>query len=141
MPRFVLLYHICPPSYERPSHWDLMLEMGDVLHTWVLGELPRDWHAAQRSTAAIDSTCPAVAVGSAVAAQQLGHHRNIYLEYEGPISGDRGRVHRIDSGTYRGEPMSPSIWQLALEGNALRGKIILEQKAANSESWLLRCET
>ena len=103
MPRFVLLYHACPPNYERPSHWDLMLEVGDALHTWALQELPHDWRAAQRATMAIDSSCPPVATGDAVDAQQLGHHRKSYLEYEGPLSGDRGQVHRIDSGNYFGE--------------------------------------
>ena len=30
----------------------------------------------------------------------LRPHRRAYLQYEGPISGDRGTVHRIHSGTH-----------------------------------------
>jgi len=30
----------------------------------------------------------------------LPDHRNAYLEYEGPISGDRGHVSRVETGTY-----------------------------------------
>jgi hypothetical protein len=140
MPRFVLLYHACPPNYERPSHWDLMLEAGDALHTWALQELPRDWRAAQRATMAIDSTCPPVANGDAVDAQQLGHHRKSYLDYEGPLSGNRGQVHRIDSGSYVGEQSSPTIWRIALEGSTVRGSILLQQESDNVQNWVLRCE-
>ncbi len=63
---------------------------------------------------AIDSSCPPVAIGDAVDAQQLGHHRKSYLEYEGPLSGDRGQVHRIDSGNYFGEQPSPTIWRIGI---------------------------
>jgi hypothetical protein len=30
----------------------------------------------------------------------LPDHRNAYLEYEGPISGDRGHVMQVETGTY-----------------------------------------
>ncbi len=39
--------------------------------------------------------------GRELAARALGDHRLMYLEYEGDISGQRGRVRRVDSGTYR----------------------------------------
>lgn len=32
-------------------------------------------------------------------AQKLRDHRRAYLDYAGPISGDRGRVDRVDEGT------------------------------------------
>jgi hypothetical protein len=31
----------------------------------------------------------------------LANHRRAYLEYEGEISGNRGRVSRIEEGTYQ----------------------------------------
>ena len=43
MPRFVLLRHECPPDWVKPSHWDLMLERGQVLETWQLIDLPASW--------------------------------------------------------------------------------------------------
>lgn len=36
-----------------------------------------------------------------VQVQRLPDHRPVYLEYEGPISGNRGRVRRIEAGTYQ----------------------------------------
>ena len=49
MPRFVLLHHECPPGYVKPSHWDFMLEFGDVLWTWELRELPAGWRGSRTS--------------------------------------------------------------------------------------------
>src|SRR5437879_9523170 len=75
MPRFVVLEH------DHPSlHWDLMLESGDVLRTWRLTAPPQS--------------------GRVIAATAVVDHRRIYLDYEGPVSGNRGRVIRWDSGTF-----------------------------------------
>jgi hypothetical protein len=141
MPGFVLLYHSCPNNFERPSHWDLMLEVGDVLRTWALCELPHAWHAAQRVTATIDPTCPRVAADNIVAAQQLADHRQAYLQYEGPLSGDRGQVHRIDHGTYTGELTSPRCWLLELQGGMIRGMIVLQCASTDDKQWVLRRES
>lgn len=90
MPRFVLLRHECPPDFGKPSHWDLMLEWGDVLRTWELRELPSRWAAALHSEA-VDHVVKAIA---------LPDHRLAYLDFEGPLSGNRGLVRRCDSGNY-----------------------------------------
>jgi hypothetical protein len=75
MPRFVILTH------DHPSpHWDLMLEAGDRLRTWRLLEEP-----------APDTWVPA---------EPLPDHRLLYLDYEGPVSGDRGHVARWDCGVF-----------------------------------------
>src|SRR4051812_41166798 len=105
MPRFVLLYHDCPPEYVRPSHWDLMLESGDMLRTWALAQLPRQWHAARTRTVERGGECPPLAAGNVVDARELADHRRDYLEFEGAICGQRGSVIRIEAGTYlmRGE--------------------------------------
>jgi hypothetical protein len=115
-----------------------MLEVDEALHTWALRELPREWHTAQLATSSIDPTCPALAVSNSVVAEQLGHHRKAYLEYEGPVSDDRGRVHRIDSGTYGVRTKSPGFWRLELKGTVVHGDITLEQELAKPASWLLR---
>jgi hypothetical protein len=117
-----------------------MLEVDEVLHTWALGELPREWHAAQLATSSTDPTCAALADSNAVVAEQLGHHRKAYLEYEGPVSGDRGRVHRIDRGTYRDRAKPPGFWSLELEGTIVHGNITLEKDSAKPDGWFLRCE-
>lgn len=57
-----------------------MLERDGVLMTWRLSELP--------------------AASAPIAATRLDDHRIDYLDYEGPISGDRGEVRRVDAGEY-----------------------------------------
>ena len=114
MPRFVLLYHECPPGYERPSHWDFMLEAGDWLRTWALAALPRAWHAAQVQTRESHADCPELSAHDSVEAQVLGKHRRAYLTIEGPLSGNRGTVTRIDAGTYTIAGAEPTELQIEL---------------------------
>jgi hypothetical protein len=85
MPRFVLLRHTCPHGYVKPSHWDFMLEADDQLMTWELRELPAAWGGSGGATTNVI---------------RLPDHRLAYLDYEGTVSGDRGSVHRIASGTF-----------------------------------------
>ena len=80
MPRFVILHHQMPPESDKPSHWDFMLEAANGLETWAL---------------------PAEPLGQQEQiAEQLPLHRIEYLTYEGPVSGNRGRVVRWDRGEY-----------------------------------------
>lgn len=88
MTRFVLLYHECPPGYIKPSHWDFMLEFDGVLWTWELRELPAAWRG-EKSEASTES----------LPATRLADHRIKYLDYEGPLSGHRGSVSRVASGS------------------------------------------
>jgi hypothetical protein len=126
MPRFVLLYHECPADYVRPSHWDLMLEQGDALRTWALTRLPRNWQPARSRTADSHSNCPTLADENTVAAEQLGDHRLAYLRDEGPLSGNRGTVRRVDEGTYETIAETPGTWSLRLTGALLSGSIRLQ---------------
>lgn len=73
MPRFRILLHDWPFV-----HWDLLLEDGDALLTWRLLEEPvlQQW----------------------LASEKLPDHRLVYLDYSGPVSGDRGTVTGWDSG-------------------------------------------
>lgn len=75
MPRFTILAH------DHPFlHWDLFLEAGPLLRSW---RILKPLEASQT-----------------VPAEVIGEHRLMYLDYEGPVSGNRGTVHRIDSGTF-----------------------------------------
>lgn len=76
--RFVLLYHTWPEP-----HYDLMLEWQGALKTWRLLELPRP--------------------GVRLNIEAIGDHRLAYLDYEGPVSGGRGQVKRVDTGLYEGD--------------------------------------
>lgn len=76
--RFVVLRH---DGIERP-HFDLMIESqpGGPLETW---------------------RCNAWPIEGSTELIQLPPHRRAYLDYEGPISGNRGYVSRVEAGTCR----------------------------------------
>src|SRR5436305_9917778 len=101
MPRFVILEHS-----HRGTHWDFMLEAGAVLRTWALDRPP-------------DSPGP-------IAARRSFDHRAMYLDYEGPIGGDRGEVRRWDAGTYRMIEDSAGAVEVELRGGRLGGRVRLE---------------
>jgi hypothetical protein len=115
MPRFVILRHDCPPGHDRGLHWDFMLEMGDVLRTWALSQEP---------------------IGQCeIAAELLADHRLAYLDFEGPLSGDRGSVTRWDHGSY--ELVSQRDGELVVElfGERLAGRATLTRTSDDSKSW------
>jgi hypothetical protein len=132
MLRFVLLLHECPDDRQRPTHCDLMLETretGESLETWSLRQLPRDWQSLEGT-----STHPIIAASNTVEAQRLADHRLAYLDYEGPVSGDRGSVRRLDSGTCV-RRQKPQCYSLV--GQVIRGEIMLQQLSDDDARWQL----
>jgi hypothetical protein len=112
MPRFVILEHDHPVL-----HWDLMLEAGDVLHTWRLPTPPQ-------------------AHGHAIEATALSDHRRMYLDYEGPVRGNRGIVRRWDAGSFDEEASStPEARLLRFHGVLMKGCWRLERMVG--ASWQL----
>jgi hypothetical protein len=111
MPRFVLLQHTTPPHYARPSHWDFMLEHGEQLMTWALVAAPRPIEA--------------------IVADRLPDHRLAYLDYQGPVSGDRGHVIQCDAGSFQWLQNEPRVVEVYLSGRQLEGRVILQR---NSDS-------
>lgn len=81
MPRCVLLRHTLPGD---TWHYDWMLQPPGSASGTPLVTL--------RVRSRID-TDPAPAP-----AEPIHDHRAVYLDYEGPVSGDRGRVERVASG-------------------------------------------
>lgn len=116
-----------------------MLESGDVLRTWALERLPRDWQAAHTRTTAAHPNCPLLGTENTVAATQLGDHRRDYLELQGTLSGDRGAVIRVATGTYRNEYEAPGKWQMALTGDDIAAVVRLSQSEADEKRWTLSC--
>jgi hypothetical protein len=140
MPRIVLLYHDCPPGYVRPSHWDLMLEAGDVLETWALAQLPRDWRAAHARTAEKYPTCAPLAADNSVSAEHLAGHRLAYLDYEGSISEERGEVVRVAARTYSLLSQADDVWDVSIDaGPILFGDFTLQRTSPQSVAWQLIC--
>jgi len=95
MPRFVILEHDWPAQ-----HWDLLLEAGGVLRACRLLAEPGP--------------------GRTVPAEPNFDHRLMYLDFEGPLTGDRGSVKRWDSGTFEWLGSEPSC--VVLHGVKLNGR-------------------
>ncbi len=114
MPRYVLLEH------DHPAlHWDLMLEAGESLHTWRLAKMP--------------------VTGDVLPALRIGEHRLAYLDYEGPVSGDRGSVRRCDAGTFEWLELNEQLIVVRMEGGRLAGLLRLER--SDGDAWLLQVDS
>lgn len=106
--QYAILYHIVSPDSVRPSHFDLMFEdnalVGEYcLRTWAIETEPR--------------------ADVAVAAQELAPHRLMYLDYEGPIEGNRGEVTRWDSGEFIWLDRGDNCYAMAIETGKLKGTV------------------
>lgn len=128
MPRFVLLLHECPKRKPRPTHCDLMFDVGYSLSTWALATLPHDWRDL------FDEPQLTFASTNEIEVDQLPDHRTAYLDYEGPVSSDRGSVRRLDSGTYT---TASGPYEFAIDGRILRGTIRLQPPAGSNATWQL----
>ena len=51
--------------------------------------------------------------------ERLADHRREYLEYEGPVSGDRGEVRRVAGGGFGFEMALEDCFRIRIEGGAL----------------------
>lgn len=111
MPRYVILEHDHPHL-----HWDLMLETGNVLRTWRLEKPPQP--------------------DEPIEARALGDHRLAYLEYEGPLTNNRGTVKRWDVGVYESEAQSGKVVKVRLSGLRLNGNLEMEQRG--TDQWEAR---
>jgi hypothetical protein len=120
MPRFVILCHQMPPQSPRPDHWDLMLEDGDHLLTWSLPAAPL--------------------VGEQFWALPLAEHRLDYLDYEGPLTGDRGSVTRHDWGSYKKLSDNDQQQVFMLRGQDKPSRVTIRKKNKNAKEVELRIE-
>jgi|SRR6056297_2981155 len=112
--RFVVLWHQVPPSHlgsagtasgrTAESHYDLMFEVGNSLRTWATPIWP-------------------LPIGQPMPATELAPHRRHYLDYEGPISANRGTVQRMAAGRFLALDDLPEAfrvrWETDTEGGVL----------------------
>lgn len=101
MSRFVILNHNHPFV-----HWDLLLEDGSACRTWRL------------------LTDPALAPAE-ISAEVLSNHRLLYLDYEGPVSGQRGTVSVWDQGVFEWRTNQPDICEVVVAGQKWQGFVRL----------------
>lgn len=112
MPRFVVLQHDAP----RGRHWDFMLETQGALATWSLAEAPD--------------------AAAEIAAEALADHRREYLEYEGPVSEDRGSVTRWDRGEYELRRYDRDEIIAVVAGDNLIGEVRLRRSPDDPGRWV-----
>jgi hypothetical protein len=116
--RFAILIH------DHPClHWDLLVERSGVLRSWRLLDSPERWLLAVSSTALI--------------AEAIADHRLAYLDYEGPVSRERGSVQRWDGGAVEWLEDSPHLIRLKLNGKRLRGELQIT-RADGEQNWSVR---
>ncbi|HPF40642.1 MAG TPA: DNA polymerase ligase N-terminal domain-containing protein [Phycisphaerae bacterium] len=116
--RFVVLFHSHPGEGD---HFDLMIERGAALATWRVEAPPE----ACRERGALDCL-------------RLADHRATYLEYEGPISGNRGEVSRHDAGRFEILDQSSGGFVIRLSGDRTVGVFVLEIVEGAASQWRLR---
>jgi hypothetical protein len=94
-----------------------MLEWGATLRTWAIEQPP--------------SLLPVQL------AEPLADHRAAYLDYEGPVSNNRGDVTRWDEGSY--ELTTAEALQLVVElhGRRLQGTLQILRHLPQEEKWQL----
>lgn len=104
-----------------PDHFDLMLQRGPALATW-----------------RVEADPAALAPGAEAPAVRLPDHRTAYLTYEGPVRRGRGRVRRVDAGTYERIGADDDVWEIVLSGHGCRGRYALRREAGGADRWVLR---
>lgn len=114
MPRYVVLHHTGHPN--RQDHYDWMLERDGRLRTWI-----------------VDG--PHVGPGRAV---QSFDHRLVYIEQEGPVSGNRGEVRRVASGIYEALEWGERRIRIRLDGKILT--LTTDQAPAEGAEWRIAQE-
>lgn len=113
--RFVVLRH----EQDGHHHFDLMIDTGAALATWKMSEPPETIRV------------------SPLDCVRLPDHRRRYLDYEGPLTENRGEVTRHDAGYCIVHACSAACWEVTFCGGEFRGRVLLE-RTAQSDNWSLR---
>ena len=108
--RFAVLDHDWPTP-----HRDLLLQSGGVLRAW-------------RLPAQFDLHEP-------IPAEAIANHRLLYLDYEGPVGGDRGSVQRWDAGALEWLEGGEVQLRVRLSGQHFHGEFELKQ--TDGKVWLV----
>lgn len=108
------------------THWDLMLQSPSdetkddrILVTWKFSVPPRPKSLAHP-----------------LPARALANHRRHYLDYEGPISNNRGRCRIVDRGIFELITRRSDLWVVRFSGQVLVGKFTLS-KIGDPDVWVM----
>ncbi len=113
--RFALLAHDHPtPGFPTP-HFDLLIEDPRLIPSQGPGT-----HRCRTWRLHADPRTAADGAPGAVRAEPIAPHRAFYLDYEGPVSGARGTVVRLDGGAVAWESGESAVFTLF--GERLTGR-------------------
>lgn len=118
MPDMVLLRH---DVRDGEWHYDWLIDPGNG------GEL-----------VSFRLRAPLEAGDEAVEAVRIADHRRVYLDYEGAISGERGRVTRVASGSWHRCEIEPD--RITVEGDLGAVSGSFRAKRAAGSRWTVRVE-
>ena len=110
---YVVLFH----DRESGPHFDWMFEGEEGLRTWATAE-----------RLMLDQA-------DAATATELPLHRAAYLEYEGPVSGNRGSVRRVERGTFRVLQDATDLYELEVAGDRAGRLIFRRDHLADRSLW------
>jgi hypothetical protein len=102
--RFVIHKH----TQEGQTHWDLMIEQGDILKTWRL-ENPPEKLATEKTKAT-----------------PIFDHDKKFLTYQGPVNNGKGNVEIVDEGKCAIESTNENEIKINFAGKILKGNINLD---------------
>ena len=105
--KFVIHHHV-----TLPEHYDLMLEVEETLHTWQI----------------TPDNLENLISGRRIEVLKIQDHRKKYLEYEGPVSCDRGHVSLFDSGEYCLMNKKKNKTEYFFSGEKLTGRVVFYHK-------------
>jgi len=111
--KFVIQQH----TKADQVHWDLMLQTGEVLHTYRL-EVPAKELSHQANTAV-----------------RISDHPLKFLTYQGSVNQGKGSVEIADTGTYQLLSQSEKCWNLKFDGKIIKGNATLSR--VNDNNWQL----
>ncbi|MCA8982761.1 MAG: DNA polymerase ligase N-terminal domain-containing protein [Planctomycetaceae bacterium] len=142
MARFTILEHDHPHL-----HWDLFLETaGERVPTWRLPcppgglEVPPKQIPAPLGTGSCTTTTQVQPgrgeVPFRMPVERIADHRRLYLDYEGPVSANRGIVRIWDTGLYIPLVCEENYWEVRLEGSRVRGFVALSRQETAEKEWI-----
>ena len=113
--RFTVLRHVLPLLAQRECHWDLLLAPPDnspyqTRHP--ANSTPFDSNAGLLTFEAL--LPPDEWANNKFGVKRLPDHRPLYLNYEGPISSDRGHVTRVQSGLIQWKVLEEDLLVLSI---------------------------
>lgn len=122
MSQTVILIHTLP---NEPSHFDWLIDQPEI-------------NSEHRLLSFRCQYRPDTPSSSTQLVKHLPDHRSAYLNYEGPVSNNRGSVHRIAVGSIIELVKSAHSISILIQWDSNRNHYMLSKSAPNSNLWQLK---